>query len=165
MTFQLKAGDIMLFRPTPFHWKSFYTWPFGQMIKIKTWHPISHVEVYDGQQQSVASRDGQGVGRYPVRLSELAYVLRPQVPLDLSKGHAWFDTMNGTPYGWLDLLDFVGAPVDRKGIVCSPFAAGYLRACGWSVFPTDPINKIAPFQFLDLVGPDCTVAYNLVQVI
>lgn len=156
----LRAGDILLYRPTPFHMSSFWTWPFGQLISIKTWHHISHVEIYDGNQCSLASRDGKGVGRYPLRLSELTYVLRPQVSLDLIAGRKWFDQMAGTPYGWMDLLEFVGAPVDRKGIVCSPFAAGFLRACQWNVFPTDPVVKIAPFQFLDLVGPECSLAYG-----
>ena len=149
---RLRAGDILLYRPASI---------YGRLIAIKTWHAISHVEVYDGQCRSLASRDGKGVDRYPVRLSELAWVLRPLNPLDLSNGRAFFDTMRGTPYGWLDLLAFLGLSIDTAGIVCSPFAAGFFRACGWHVFPTDHINKVAPFQFLDLVdGDDCEVAYS-----
>lgn len=150
----LREGDIMLYRPKKF---------FGWLIATKTWHKISHVEVYDGNFQSLASRDGQGVGRYPLRLSELAYVLRPSVPLDLAKGRAYFESMKGTPYGWCDLVDFLGFSLDTTGIVCSPFAAGFLRAAGWHVFPTDPINKVAPFQFLDLVGAGCEIAYDMVD--
>lgn len=152
VTYQLAPGDIMLYRPNGI---------FGRIIQIKTWHNISHVEIYDGRQLSLASRDGKGVDRYPVRLSELAYVLRPTVPLDLVKGRAYFDSMKGTPYGWVDLLDFAGFNVDKKGIVCSPFATGFLRAAGWNVFPTDPINKVSPFQFLDLIGGGCVLAYDL----
>lgn len=152
----LRPGDILLYRPAGL---------FGQIIRIKTWHNISHVEIYDGSYQSVASRDGIGVGRYPLRLSQLTYVLRPEVPLDLAKGHTYFDAMNGTRYGWLDLIAFVGLPAKAPGIVCSPFAAGYLRACGWNVFPTDPIEKIAPFQFLDLVlEPECCIVYDPTQI-
>ena len=143
-----RQGDILLYKPVSF---------YGRLIAVKTWHSISHVEIYDGSYRSLASRDGQGVGRYPLRMDQLAYVLRPTVPLDFDKGHVWFDGMNGTPYGWLDLLAFVGLNVNAKGIVCSPFAAGYLRACGWNVFPSDPIEKIAPFQFLDLLGPECAM--------
>lgn len=158
---QLRAGDILLYRPTPFAWSHIPGWFFGKAIAVKTWHSISHVEIYDGSLQSWAARDGVGFGKYPVRLSQLTYVLRPTVPLNLTAGRAWATSMIGTPYGWMDLLDFVGAPVDKKGIVCSPAAAGYLRACGWQVFPTDPINKVAPFQFLDLVdGCHCTLAYG-----
>lgn len=147
----LRAGDILLYRPKGI---------FGRIIQIKTWHRISHVEIYAGNQRSYASRDGQGVNVYPIRLSELAYVLRPTVPLDLAKGQAYVDTMKGTPYGWLDLLDFAGLNVDRTGIICSAFATEYLRAAGWDVFPTDPARYVSPFQFLDLVGNGCVIAYG-----
>lgn len=151
MVYQLCKGDIMLYRPKGV---------FGQLISIKTWHRISHVELYHGNSVSYASRDGLGVNAYPVRLSELKYVLRPQVPLDFAAGDAWFATVKGQPYGWLDLLDFVGLPVNGPGMVCSPFAADYLRHAGWNIFPTDPPVKVAPFQFLDLVGQECAIAYG-----
>jgi hypothetical protein len=148
----LQPGDIMLYHPPVYQWKKFWNINiFSKAIAIKTWHNISHVEIYDGNNMSWASRDGKGFDHYPVRTTELAYVLRPLRKLNLAVGRSWATSMIGTPYGWLDLLNFVGAPVDKKGIVCSPAAAGYLRACGWNVFPMDPINKIAPFQFLDLV--------------
>jgi hypothetical protein len=150
-TLQLRAGDILLYRPKGI---------FGRLIQMKTWHRISHVEIYAGNQQSYASRDGKGVECYPIRLTELAFVLRPTRPLDLVKGRAYFDSMRGTPYGWLDLLDFAGFNVDKKGIICSAFAAEYLRACGWNVFPTDKANLVSPFQFLDLIGSGCDVAYG-----
>lgn len=152
MDIKLSRGDILLYRPRGF---------FGWLIATKTWHRVSHVEIYDGNGQSLASRDGLGVSRYPWRDTELAYVLRPQIPLQFLGGIQYFERMKGTPYGWLDLIDFVGVSLDTRGIVCSPFATGYLRACGWNVFPTDPINKIAPFQFLDLIGPECALAYDL----
>lgn len=149
--YRLKAGDILLYRPKGL---------FGQIIGIKTWHEIAHVEIYDGLHQSLASRDGLGVDRYSVRLSELAYVLRPKHPLDIGAGRRYFYKMKGTSYGWLDLLNFVGLPINAPGIVCSPFAAGFLRACGWPVFPADPIERVAPFQFLDLIGDECQIAYG-----
>lgn len=156
----LKAGDILLYRPCKFQWKSWWTWPFGQLIAVKTWHHISHVELYDGNKNSLASRDGKGVARYPTRLSELTYVLRPTVALNLDAGRKWFETELGTPYGWLDLLNFIGLPVDKRGVVCSPFVVGFLRASGWNVFPADKDICIAPFQFLDLVGRECEIAYG-----
>lgn len=147
----LRPGDIMLYRPKGI---------FGQLIAVKTWHRISHVEIYNGGKQSVASRDGVGVGEYPVRLEELAYVLRPRLVLDLPAARKWFESVKGQPYGWLDLLDFVGLPANGPGMVCSPFATDFLRHAGWPVFPTDPVEKIAPFQFLDLIGEECVVAYG-----
>lgn len=147
----LRAGDILLYRPAGI---------FGRLIQVKTWHSISHVEIYVGGFESVASRDGKGVDRYPLRLSELAYVLRPNVRLTLSDGLTYFAAWKGAPYGWLDLLAFFGITANFKGIVCSPFAAGFLRACGWNVFPADRVEDVAPFQFLDLVGPQCAIAYG-----
>ena len=152
MVYKLSPGDIMLYKPTSL---------FGQLIRIKTWHNVSHVEIYRGNGRSYASRDGLGVNDYPVRTQGLIYVLRPKIPLDLVKGDRYFGRMMGTPYGWVDLLDFIGCSFDTQGIVCSPFAAAWLRACGWNVFPEDPVTKIAPFQFLDLVGDACAVAYDL----
>lgn len=152
MVYKLCPGDIMLFKPTSL---------FGQLIRIKTWHNVSHVEIYRGAGQSDASRDGIGVGTYPVRTSGLVWVLRPKVPLDIVKGLTYTEELMGTPYGWVDLLNFAGIPLNRRGIVCSPFAAGWLRAAGWDVFPEDPIECVAPFQFLDLVGDECGVAYDL----
>lgn len=121
---------------------------FGWFIRIKTWHPVAHVEIYMGGCQSAASRDGQGVGRYPWRDTELLHVLRPNVPFDLVKANAYVDLMNGTPYGWWDLLNFSGWHVDTKGIVCSPFATLLLRAANIPVFNDEDPNVIAPFQFL-----------------
>lgn len=155
----LKPNDILLYKPASF---------FGRLISIKTWHAISHVEVYKGIDESgdrcsYASRDGIGVGKYPLRLTDLVYILRPHKYLDRVAGDQFFQRLEGTPYGWMDLLNFIGVPVDRKGIVCSAFVAGYLRAEGWDVFRTDNINKVAPFQFLDLVGDGddcCSIVYD-----
>lgn len=150
-TMYWKAGDILLYRPKGI---------FGRIIQIKTWHRISHVEIYAGQRLSYASRDGVGVDVYPYRLTELAYVLRPVPKLDLVKMQAYAVSMKGTPYGWADLLDFADLDVDRKGIICSAYATELLRAGGWNVFPADPSRKIAPFQFLDLVGDGVEIAYG-----
>lgn len=150
---KLRQGDILLYKPKGI---------FGHLIAVKTWHRISHVEIYAGEYHSFASRDGIGVDCYPVRVDDLAYVLRPRVKLNWIGGLTWFTRLKGTPYGWWDLLAFVGINGDHRGIVCSPFAAGFLRACGWDVFPEDPINKVAPFQFLDLIGRCCDVAYDFV---
>jgi len=141
----LKPGDCLLYAPRGF---------FGWVIATKTWHKVAHVEVFAGLgPSSVASRDGIGVGRYPLRTSELEYVLRPRLPMDLACANRWFERVKGTKYGWLELANFVGVPVQNKGIFCSQFAAGYYRAAGLNLFPEDPPDKVAPFQFLDLVGP------------
>jgi cell wall-associated NlpC family hydrolase len=139
----LKPLDCLLYRPKGV---------FGRIISVKTWHNISHVEVYAGDGMSFASRDGIGVDLYPWRNTELAYVLRPTVPVDATKAFAYARSMKGTPYGWLDLLAFVGLNVDFKGIVCSAFATEIYRKGGWHIFPTDLANDVAPFEFITLIN-------------
>jgi hypothetical protein len=109
---------------------------------------VGHVEVYVGGGDAVASRNGLGVNEYPLRTRDLLHVLRPEQPFDLIAAMAWFRTAKGLPYGWADLLQFVGLNVNRRGIVCSPFATLFLRAGGIPVFNDEPAEKIAPFQFL-----------------
>lgn len=136
----LQAGDVMLFTASGL---------YGRIIALKTWHPISHVEVYVGDGQSAASRDGKGVGLYPVRSADLAYVLRPTVPFQSSAALYWFyKEANGLPYGWADLLRFVGLKVNTRGLVCSPFATLLLRAGAVPIFNREDAELIAPFQFL-----------------
>lgn len=144
----LKSGDCLLYKPASI---------FGSVISVKTWHPVSHVEIFhsynseDGP-RSIASRDGKGVNIYPTRTNQLIYVLRPNRALDLAAGFRYARRMFGTPYGWWDLLNFIGLNTDSKGIVCSAFATEFYRACGWLVFPTDASNDVAPFEFLNLIG-------------
>ena len=136
----LQPGDVLLYKPSGL---------FGRLIALKTWHALSHVEVYVGAGQSVASRDGQGVDRYPLRTDKLAHVLRPTVDIDLSAGLRWFEReARGLPYGWWDLGSFVGLTHDGHGMVCSPFATAFLRNCGMPIFNKEPINVIAPCDFL-----------------
>ena len=148
----LHPGDVLLYRPTGI---------FGWVIATKTWHQVGHCEIYLGAGVSVASRDGLGVGIYPLRTADLATVCReaPRTcayggethtfPLrfDLAKALAWYRIQPAQPYGWLDLLQFVGLNIDSKGIVCSPFATEFLRAGGLDPFNHEPSLKIAPFQF------------------
>ena len=134
----IKPGDVLLYKAKGL---------FGWLITRKTWHNIGHVEVYVGDGQSVASRDHQGTGKYPLRLSELMYVCRPKRHFDCAKALAWFEAQPHQPYGWFDLLSFTGWNVDGKGIVCSPFATTFIRAGGLDPFNGEPAIKIAPFQF------------------
>jgi cell wall-associated NlpC family hydrolase len=134
----LKPGDVLLYAPKGV---------FGWIISVKTWHRIAHVECYIGAGFSVASRDGLGVGKYPVRDSELALVCRPLQPFDLPRAMKWFERQKGTPYGWADLLQFAGMNVDATGIVCSPFITRFLRNGGLDPFNGEDSIKVAPFEF------------------
>jgi hypothetical protein len=117
----LMPGDVLLYEGS-----GFWSW----FIKVKTWSDYSHVEVYIGGHESVASRDGEGVGRYHLRVKGLSLVLRPNEPFDLARGMAWFETVQGRPYDWWGLARFfrMGKYSDAK-MFCSEFATHFLRQC------------------------------------
>lgn len=137
----LLPGDVLLYKASSL---------YGRIIAIKTWHPISHVECYIGAGHSVASRDGVGTGQYPVRLSDLAVVCRPPASFNVVQALHWFAAQPHRPYGWLELVNFVGIALQKKGVVCSPFVTEFLRAGGFDPFNGDLADNIAPFQFEDV---------------
>jgi hypothetical protein len=144
----LRPGDVLLYGPTGL---------FGRLIALKTWHALSHVEIYIGGGQSAASRDGLGVAIYQARLHDAKHALRPTVPFSVMRALAWFAVhAKGQPYGWLDLLAFLGVSKDMPGMVCSSFATQFLRAGGVPVFRDEPANFIAPVQFMtsELLEPE-----------
>lgn len=139
---KLKPGDVLLYTGT-----GFFSW----VIRVKTWSTISHCEIYDGHGYSLASRDGQGVDRYPLRREGLTAVMRPKDPLDLRTGHRWFEEeARGQGYDWLGLLAFTSARWQGKNngkMFCSEFLVRFLRWCGVDPFPDADADAIAPGQF------------------
>lgn len=107
----LQPGDVLLYRPGKLR-DGWAGWFFGLLIAIKTWTRVSHCEVYIGDKKSVASRDGRGVAKYPLRLKGLGFVLRPKKqPVDMLHGLKWFYSStgpNGHGYDWWGLLVFSG---------------------------------------------------------
>jgi hypothetical protein len=140
----LQPGDHLLYSPTGF---------FGLLIAVKSWHKIAHIEVYVGNGSSIASRDGVGVGLYPFREDDLAYILRPNQPIDLEKGLAWFRTVQGQGYDWLGLLrfawrsEYVPEKAHENKQFCSEFVTRFDRQMGFDPFPREDADAIAPFQF------------------
>lgn len=137
----LKPGDLLLYGASGW---------VGWVIAVKTWHKVSHCEVYVGNGQSVASRDGIGVGRYPLRTEGLLYVLRPTQPLDQASALAWFQTVDGQRYDWLGLFRFftLGKQSTDKQF-CSEFATRFYRHGGLEPFtPLEDADLIAPATFL-----------------
>lgn len=138
----LRPGDCLLYTPTGF---------FGYAISIKTWHRISHCELYVGRGWSAASRDGVGVNLYPLRMEQLAHILRPTQPFDVDQALTWFDTVRGQKYDWWGLLRFFTwtdeQPHDR--MFCSECVTRIYRHGGFEPFqPDEDADGIAPFQFL-----------------
>jgi len=134
----LLAGDVLVYRACGL---------YGRVIQVKTWHNAAHVEAYVGNGKSVASRNGIGTGLYPVRMSELATICRPPQSFDVKAAMAWFTASPHRPYGWLDLLQFIGLNVETGGVICSTFVTEFLRAGGFDPFNKEPADKIAPFEF------------------
>lgn len=138
--FNLHPGDILLYGPTGL---------FGWLISVKTWHPIAHVELYLGNGRSVASRDGIGVNVYDFREPQLAYILRPTTSINLNAALVWFfQEAQYKPYGWWDLLNFIGISCNTRGMFCSEFVTLFLRAGGVPIFNEEEARKVAPFEFL-----------------
>lgn len=139
----LRPGDCLLYRPHGI---------IGWVIAIKTWHLVAHVEVYEGDGFSLASRDGIGCNRYRLRTAELCRVLRPTGRIDMASGVAWFEKVaRGQKYDFAALARFLwpgGTDTDRDRQICSSFAARFYRAAGYPLFAaTEDADRIAPFQF------------------
>jgi hypothetical protein len=142
----LQPGDCLLYRP-----KSGSV--FGWLIARKTWHNISHCELYVGKGKSAASRDGIGVGQYPLRETELCYILRPAYPLDWAAFWRWFKTVDGQKYDWFGLLRFAytksGSTGKNDKQFCSEFEARAYRMLGAKVFnDSQDADAIVPASFL-----------------
>ena len=140
---ELIPGDCLLYRPSTF---------FGWVIAVKTWNSISHVEVFAGNNTSVASRDGKGVNLYTFRKDDLAAVLRPRGGFNFAQAMEWFEkTAKGQGYDWLGILCFSlaikrGSP-DK--MFCSEFATNFYRAGGFEPFQSDySADHVAPANFL-----------------
>lgn len=117
----MRAGDVLLYSGDGL---------FNRIIRLKTWSRYSHVEVYDGLGFALASRNGIGVGRYPVRLEGLTAIYRPRPPIHMNTARAWFTTVDGQGYDWFGLLAFTSAKIqgrDNGKMFCSEFAARLLR--------------------------------------
>lgn len=135
---------------------------FSRLIQIKTFSWVSHCEVYAGDGESLASRDGEGVGRYPLRLEGLYAVARPKGALDWQAGLEWFATVKGQRYDWLGLLNFyLAAKPDRSEVqkmFCSEFATRLLRRCGFEPFQARvDADRVSPGLYLTSAA--CEVLY------
>lgn len=136
----LRPGDVLLYRGTGL---------YGLIIRFHTGHKEGHVEVYAGLGLSVASRNGIGVNTYPLRHNDLCLVCRPkpEYPFRLGKALAWHAKQIGTPYGWFELLEFIGYDVKAHGVVCSAYATEFLRAGGIDPFNGEDAQRVAPYEF------------------
>jgi hypothetical protein len=90
----LVPGDVLLYRRSGF---------FNWLIEHATNSCVSHCEVYLGDGQTAACRNGVGVDFYPLDLDGLAVVLRPKTSFDLSRAVAYQVSVRGQRYDWTGL--------------------------------------------------------------
>src|SRR6202008_1268910 len=75
------------------------------LIEFKEGDDVAHIEVYAGNGQSWASRNGIGVNLYPFRPEGLKYVRRNKGLFDLAAVETWFNGgIKGIKYGFGDIL-------------------------------------------------------------
>lgn len=137
---KLLQGDILLYGGTGL---------VDRLIQFRTWSDVSHIEIYACGGRSVASRNGIGVGEYPLRIEGLRRVYRPKWnKFCFAAARDWFATVDGTPYGWFDLLRFYLINVPTKGLICSEFADLFFRNGGLPLFNTNyPEGAVCPGDF------------------
>lgn len=132
----LQFGDVLLYSGSSWN-------PFALGIKIKTWSRFTHVEVYDREGTTLASRDGQGVNRYLFTEKNLRAILRPKQPplLDVNRGREWFEReAKGQPYDWFGLFAFFSAKAQgskKLAQFCSEFEARLFKKCRYALFLGD----------------------------
>lgn len=149
---ELRAGDCLLYYMHDF---------FDEIIALKTWNRVAHVEVYIGNGASVASRNGLGVAKYPLRVLDIAYVRRPHGDFRLYDALEWFTDVDGQGYDWLGLLCFTlalkqGSP-DK--MFCSEFATNFYRHGCIDIVANDyPADLVAPAQLLQ--SPSLTTIWR-----
>ena len=143
LTTILEPGDVLLYRGTGV---------FSRLIQVKTWSKVSHCEGYVGQGQSVASRDGKGVGLYPLRVEGLCAILRPRGLFNLVVAMDWFKTVDKQGYDWFGLLAFFAARWQgstNQKMFCSEFLTRWQRKGDIEPFsPEYDADAVSPGMFL-----------------
>lgn len=144
MSFSIQPGDCLVYSPSSV---------MGKLIARKSWFPYSHVEVAVDSNQAIGARQ-TGVDYYPLRLSELAVVMRPDYSkFILEDGLEWFNLhARGIPYDYWGLFRFYmfGKPSLDK-MFCSEMATGFYRNAGMiDLFHNVESDLVPPGWFVTL---------------
>ena len=149
----IEPGDSLLYygESGPNHFGKQHAGIVDWMIAVKTSYWIAHIEIYTGSGMSVASRNGIGVNRYPLRLGGLMAVRRPRQGIDLFSAEKWFvGSARGQGYDFKGLLCFYlavkrGSPTK---MFCSEFALRWYRHAGFQPFNPDvDADRTGPCEF------------------
>ncbi len=137
----LQPGDCLLYGSAG----TFIDW----CIQTKTGGVHTHVEIWEGNGNSVASRNGIGVNRYPFRAAQLITVRRPLQPFDQQLATKYFLSVFGEGYDWIGLSSFWGIVTEDMPhrLFCSSFATAYYRNGNIDIFNkfVDQV-KISPWD-------------------
>jgi len=156
----MQPGDCLVYQSS--------SW-IGRLIAIKTWDPnrASHVEVVWDAATAIGARP-QGVARYPIRVSDLVAIMRPDpARFNMAAGQAWFlRCADGARYDTLGLGRFYLAgsrfsrwlPPSEDKLFCSELATRFYRAAGITPFHHMPDDLVPPGWFITLAD-DFTQAW------
>ena len=136
----VRPGDALLYRGS-----GFIPW----LIRVKTWSPVSHIEVVVSPFETIAARES-GSAVYPISAEKLYEVWRPKLPIDVPDGMAWFmRSANGQKYDLWGLFRFftIGKQSTSKQF-CSELATRFYRAAGLEPFtPETDADLVSPGMF------------------
>lgn len=141
---KLIPGDALIYKPSSL---------LGRLIAIKSWMPYSHVEIYVGDGEAVGARP-EGVAKYPLRLADLAVVMRPNPEkFRMAGGIYWFDHYaKGQRYDVWGLFRFftLGKQSTDKQF-CSEMATRFYRNAGFpNLFHSIDADLVPPGYFVTL---------------
>lgn len=115
---------VQLAAYTPHRW----TDVGGHVIAAWTRSPYSHCEiVIDGMCHSSSIRD-RGVRTKRIDLDRPHWTVIPAPWVDAGRALAVYRSMEGLPYGWMDLIaqHVLRLPVSGRGVICSELCAAML---------------------------------------
>ena len=140
----LFIGDALIYMPDLWN-------PVDWIIAHKTWMNTCHIEVYLGNDRTVAARLS-GVAVYNLQKDwKLGGVLMPVAAFDLNRAMSWFfSKANGQGYDLLGLFGFYQTHFhgNPRRMFCSELATRFYRAGGFEPFNAEcDADRISPAQF------------------
>jgi hypothetical protein len=134
------------------------------VVRWKTAGLSGHVAIAIGGGKVITSLTATGVGIYDLAQNgTLVWVRRPVQPFNLTAALAWFKTVEGTPYGWVDIgaiadIKAISQIVEKltgnKGMDCSHTVTLCATAggCPQHSFDTRPASDVTPADFEISIG-------------
>lgn len=150
----MTPGDILVYNGS-----GFFSW----LIRVNSnGYPITHVEVYIGNRQSIGARVS-GVDVYEVSTDGLVGIYRPvSGSLNMDAGMKWFnERCKGQYYDWWAIVGFsriitaMGEGprkwLQKKGqnmSMCIELVARWFRKAGCDLFPGADADALEPYQIV-----------------